>query len=161
MRGREVFDLQLVASTTPQLTILAGAMVQDNVAHDANGFKLDAMSETCGMAFGASSRGHAAFAGVGSLVGDKPLKWCPQCPHPRDLVCFTDPGYVGPPPPSVWEDKPKWKGLMAAHDANARVQGITAPRVAGPTKDSIEKFKEVKLKARREEARKKGGTGFA
>jgi hypothetical protein len=44
---------------------------------------------------------------------------------------------------------------MAARDANAQAQGITAPRVAGPTKESIEKFKEVK--ARREEARKKGG----
>ena len=52
----EVFDLQKVASATPQLTMLAGAMVQDNVAYDANGFKLDAMSETCGMALGASNR---------------------------------------------------------------------------------------------------------
>ena len=44
---------------------------------------------------------------------------------------------------------------MAAREANAKAQGLTASRVAGPTKESIEKFKEVK--ARRDEARKKGG----
>ena len=43
---------------------------------------------------------------------------------------------------------------MAARDANAKTQGVTALRVAGPSKESIEKFKEVK--ARRDEARKKG-----
>ena len=150
----EVFDLQKTSTNKPQLTMLAGAVVQDDVAYDPNGFKLDAMSETCGMCLGAG-RGHAAFAGFGTPSGEKPIKWCPQCPHPRDLVCFTNPGYVGPPPPSVWEDKPKWKGLMAARDANAKAQGVTAPRVAGPSKESIEKFKEVK--ARRDEARKKGG----
>jgi hypothetical protein len=44
---------------------------------------------------------------------------------------------------------------MATRDANAKAQGVTALRVAGPSKESIEKFKEVK--ARRDEARKKGG----
>ena len=58
----EVFDLQKVATTKPQLTMLAVAVVQDDVAYDPNGFKLDAMSETCGTAFGVSSRGQAAFA---------------------------------------------------------------------------------------------------
>ena len=148
----EVFDLQKVSTNKPQLTMLAGAVVQDDVAYDPNGFKLDAMSETCGICLGAG-RGHAAFAGLGSLAGER--KWCPQCPHPRDLVCFTNPSYVGPPPPSVWGDKPKWKGLMAAREANAKAQGLTASPVAGPSKESIEKFKEVK--ARRDEARKKGG----
>ena len=39
--------------------MLAGAVVQDDVAYDPNGFKLDAMSETCRMCLGAG-RGHAA-----------------------------------------------------------------------------------------------------
>ena len=46
---------------------------------------------------------------------------------------------------------------MAARDANTKAHGVSAPRVAAPFKESIEKFKEVK--ARREEARKKGGGG--
>jgi hypothetical protein len=47
---------------------------------------------------------------------------------------------------------------MAARDANARAKGVTAPRVASPTKEAIAKFKEVKQ--RRDEARKKGGGGY-
>jgi hypothetical protein len=43
---------------------------------------------------------------------------------------------------------------MSARDANARAKGVSAPRVAPPTKEAIAKFKEVKL--RRDEARKKG-----
>ena len=44
---------------------------------------------------------------------------------------------------------------MSARDANARAKGVSAPRVAPPTKEAIAKFKEVKQ--RRDEARKKGG----
>ena len=94
-----------------------------------------------------------AFAGIGTFVGDKAEKWCDQFPHPRirNLICFCNPNYVGPPPPSVWEDKAKWKGLMSARDADARAKGVSAPRVAPPSKEAIAKFKEVKL--RRDEAR--------
>ena len=49
--------------------MLAGAVVQDDVAFDTNGFRLDAMSETCGMCLGAG-RGHAAFAGFGTPSGE-------------------------------------------------------------------------------------------
>ena len=104
------------------------------------------MSETCGMELRAPGK-HGAFVGVGSLVGYKSEKWCDQYPHPRNLICFCDPSYVGPPPPSVWEDKAKWKGLMSARDANARAKGVSAPRVAPPTKEAIAKFKEVKQRS--------------
>ena len=151
----EVFEMQKPTSNGPQLVLLAGAVGLDNGSFvSSDGFPLTSMSETCGMELRSSGK-HPAFAGIGSLAGDKSEKWCDQCPHPRNLICFCDPSYVGPPPPSVWEDRAKWKGLMAARDANARAKGVTAPRVASPTKEAIAKFKEVKQ--RRDEARKKGG----
>ena len=150
----EVFELQSPKTNAPQLTMLAGAVtLGDGSQVSDDGFDLAMMGTTCGMALQApGGRTHAAFTGFGSTPATG--KWCAACPHPRNLVCFCDPAYVGPPPPSVWEDKVKWKGLMAARDANARSAGVTAPRVAQPTKEAIDKFKEVKV--RREKARKEG-----
>ena len=79
----EVFEMQKPTTNAPQLIMLAGAVGLDNggfVSDD--GFLLESMSETCGMELRAPGK-HAAFAGIGTLLGDKPEKWCDQCPHPR------------------------------------------------------------------------------
>ena len=73
----------------------------------------------------------SSFNQLAGAAGDQ--KWCPQCPHTKrdgsPAQCFQAPDYVGPPPPNVFCNKERWKGILAARQANSRQSGISLAHV--------------------------------
>mmetsp|Transcript_10856 Transcript_10856/g.24987 ORF Transcript_10856/g.24987 Transcript_10856/m.24987 type:complete len:375 (-) Transcript_10856:417-1541(-) len=100
----EVFQKQ--KGSVPKPTFVAADLL--------GGHELQLMSLTTGIDLQCDDAPDAAFAGFSTPAGKK--SWCPKCPHPGGS-CICDPRNNKPPPPSVYEDKSRWRDLMALRGA--------------------------------------------
>ena len=127
---------------------------------DFASFDLSDLIRTTGMllalpaGLGAVGRGIAPAAGDGAALVANNEKYCDDCPHitprsPNGAECFQSPNYEGPPPPSVYCDAPRWRGILAGKAANARRLGVENKVVTPPSKADIDAYKK-RQKAKRE-----------
>ena len=80
------------------------------------------LSAPAGSLTGSCCSSHGSSLTFAGAAGDGGPKWCPQCPHSKrdgsPAQCFNAPDYEGPPPPNVFCNKERWKGILAARETN-------------------------------------------
>ena len=105
----------------------------------AGKFDLLALSDMCGMALTTSDK--AGKTELGLVGADGTTKWCPRCPH-NNGVCFSDPAFEGPFPPSIQDNAERRKAFLQAQAANAKKAGVTNKRIIHfPSQQEIDEWR--------------------
>ena len=126
--AKVVFDDQSATQPAPALVALSPL--------DASRFDAVHLSEICGMSLSVTGEKQPESYGFAAADG----KWCPQCPH-GGKMCFADPDFEGPFPPSVHLNADRKKAHLKAKAENAKRAGVPNKRVIhAPSQKEIDDF---------------------